>query len=106
MLALLQSLAEALRLYLTIRAYRARWDLENDIEDKTKADDDEIRRLRDSTLLADRDESDRLLRLRESRNGFAVDFRASVNRTRKGDTDSDAGRGVRPDRDGNLAPSP
>lgn len=106
MLALLQSLAEALRLYLVVKAYRARWDLENDITDKLKADDDEIRRLRDSTSLADRDESDRLLRVREARAGLALDFRTAVNRPRKGDTGSDAGRGVRPVRDGAVAPSP
>jgi hypothetical protein len=102
MLALLTSLAKALELYLTIKAYRAGYDLENDIEAKQQETNDEIRELRDSTSLADRDRADRLLSVRESRNGLAHDIRSAFNRARKGQIDSDEGRGVPAVADGTV----
>ena len=103
MLALLQSLAEALRLYLVVQAYRARWDLERDVDNELRDLRHEIETLRSSTSLADRDESERLRLQLEARNGLALDLRTSVNRAAEGPASPDAGRGVPPNGNGNLA---
>ena len=76
MLALLKSLAEALRLYLLVQAQRGKWDLQNDITERLHDDFAEIRRLRSSGSMLDRELADRLLREVEARNRLANDIRS------------------------------
>lgn len=78
MLALLQSIAEALRLWLLVRAERARWDLEKDIDAELDALERAIGVLRDSGDPLDREHADRLLQRRVARQGAADSLRARL----------------------------
>lgn len=84
MLALLQSLLESLRLFLVIKAYRARWDLENDIDEDIDSKEREIERLRSSGASADRAAADRLLQRLSARNALAYSLRSEIYRPAEG----------------------
>lgn len=105
MIALLKSLAEAARLYLTIRTIRASWDLTNDIESRYHSDYEKLRNLRDSPHASDRDDAIRLLDSMAARAGIATRLKSALDSANTADSaDSRRADSTKPDR--NMAQPP